>query len=544
MRVLSRAGSLFGLAAAVLVVHLGTTADSAVANADFEFRDGTLVCTDADVGDTATIDGVEYTKRSVDQINATNAPTTCTSGITDMSHLFADQSSFNADISSWDTSSVTDMSFMFWKASAFNQDISTWDTSTVVNMIAMFRDASAFNQDIGGWDTSKVTSTWQMFQDASAFNQDIGRWNTSSAIDMRAMFLNAVAFNRYIGDWDMSNLVGINGMFAGASAFNQDIGDWNTSRVTDMRFVFTGASAFNQDIGDWNTSNVALMFRMFQGAVAFNQDISRWNTSSATDMREVFFGASAFDQDLGGWTLNGGVNVSLMLNGSGLSVACYDATLIGWAALDPAVTGRSLGANGLVRSAASDAARATLVTDRSWTINGDSDGGTGGGTVDGPCVEPVVAPTPTPAPAPASGPTLACLPVVPAAGDLVTCMVSGADADMEILWRAAYNPVFAGAGVRIGADGTGTFSFDVPVAALGEELRVELVGWTAPMPMGVVGGPVPSSIPAGEGPSGLPVTPGSFILMLVALTAAIAAVLVLAVRRNVASRPGRSYAGA
>ena len=54
--------------------------------------------------------------------------------------------------------------------------------------------------------------------------------------------------------------------------------------------------------------------------------------------------------------------------------------------------------------------------------------------------------------------------------------------------------------MTLDASGTGTFSFTVPAAALGEELTVELVDWAAPVSLGVVGGPVPSSVPAGEGP--------------------------------------------
>jgi len=391
VRMPSRVGSLAGLAvAALVVIHLGATEDEASANANFFFVGRTLICTDAAVGDTATIDGVTYTKRPrgsgtvggvwVSGVSAFYASTACTSGITSMAALFKNEAAFNGDISHWDTSKVTAMNSMFEGASEFNQDISGWDTSNVTEMSSMFRDASAFNQDIGGWDTSKVTSMAYMFRDASAFNQDIGGWNTS-------------------------------------------------------------------------------------------------NVTSMTEM----------------------------LDESGLSVACYDATLIGWAALDPPVkTSLTPGASGLIRSAASDEAyalltRATSATPpgRGWRIFGD----TGGGTVDGPCGEQVV--TPTQAPAPASGPSLACLPAVPAAGELVTCTVSDADAGIEILWRAAYNPVFASEGMRIGADGTGTFSFVVPAAAAGEELRVELVEWTAPMSLGVVGGPVPSSIPAGEGPVGL-----------------------------------------
>jgi hypothetical protein len=245
-------------------------------------------------------------------------------------------------------------------------------------------------------------------------------------------------------------------------------------------------------------------------------------------MREVFFLASAFNQNLGGWALNSGVNMSGMLSGSGLSVACYDATLVGWAALDPAVTGRSLGASGLQRSVASDAARAVLVDDRSWTISGDASGG----TVTGPCVEPAATSPPV------VPPSLACLPVVPVVGDLVSCTVSGADAGIDILWRAAYNPVFASAGVSIGADGSGTFTFVVPAAAVGEELRVELVEWAAPMPMGVVGGPVPGSVPAGEGPVGLFQTPRSLAVGLAAVVVAIASMLARAARRF--DEPSRS----
>ena len=57
------------------------------------------------------------------------------------------KSSFNGDISGWDTSAVTDMGAMFNLAYAFNQDISQWDTSKVTDMLGMFNGASAFNQD-------------------------------------------------------------------------------------------------------------------------------------------------------------------------------------------------------------------------------------------------------------------------------------------------------------------------------------------------------------------------------------------------------------
>jgi alpha-tubulin suppressor-like RCC1 family protein len=85
-------------------------------------------------------------------------------------------------------------------------------------------------------------------------------------------------------------------------------------------------------------------------------------------------------------------------------------------------------------------------------------------------------------------------------GLLVTCTVTGGDPGIDVLWRAAYNPVFAEAGVTLDASGAGEFSFVVPAAALGAELTVELVEWLAPISLGVVGGPVPSSVPSGGGP--------------------------------------------
>ncbi len=95
---------------------------------------------------------------------------------------------------------------------------------------------------------------------------------------------------------------------------------------------------------------------------------------------------------------------------------------------------------------------------------------------------------------------MSCVPLLPVVGARITCTVTGGDAGIDILWRAAYNPVIAEAGVTLDASGTGTFSFVVPAAALGEVLTVELVEWIAPVSLGVSGGPVPTSVPSGGGP--------------------------------------------
>jgi hypothetical protein len=98
-----------------------------------------------------------------------------------------------------------------------------------------------------------------------------------------------------------------------------------------------------------------------------------------------------------------------------------------------------------------------------------------------------------------TGPTMSCSPAVFTVGARVTCTVSGGPADSDIVWRAAYNPTFAEGVMRTGADGTGTFSFVMPRGALGQAVSVELVGWSAPLAVGVAGGPIPGTVPAGEG---------------------------------------------
>jgi len=104
---------------------------------------------------------------------------------------------------------------------------------------------------------------------------------------------------------------------------------------------------------------------------------------------------------------------------------------------------------------------------------------------------------PTPSPI-----ALSCSPDPVVAGGVVTCLVTGGDPNVEILWRASYNPAFAGQAVTLDAEGNGSFSFVAPAAALGLPVTVELVEWDRTAVV-TVGGPVPASVPAGEGQGGL-----------------------------------------
>jgi gliding motility-associated-like protein len=257
------------------------------------------------------------------RINAVDAPDL--SGVTDMSQMFYDATSFNDNINHWNVSTITNMSQLFREAQAFNQDIGSWNVDMVTSMSSMFEGAASFNQNLNGWNVDAVTSMSNMFYSATAFNGDVSNWHVDNLTSFRFMFLGAQAFNQDISGWQIntSSNVSLEGMFAGATSFNQDIsfkpgggnngGDaWNTSMVTNMRSTFSGTIAFTQPIVNWNVANVTTMERMFSGNTTFNQDISGWSVDNVRNMEDMFSGASSFNQDISSW------NVSMVDNMRGM----------------------------------------------------------------------------------------------------------------------------------------------------------------------------------------------------------------------------------
>jgi len=293
-------------------------------------------------------------------------------------------SSFNEDISAWDTSGVTTMFAMFFGARVFNQGIGDWAVESVTNMASMFNNARAFNQDISNWAVHSVKAMNHMFF-ASLFNQDIGGWAVHSVTRMKEMFKQASAFDQDLG-WCVDDDVNLDNAFyntkcdstycgvmwetntgdcdvsrtgnvmvnwkirwavtawladaTAAEVAYGHISTWQTGEVTDMSFLFcayaenvcsgqlwcsrcnTAAASFNDDISAWDTSAVTTTRSIFNQASSFNRPIGNWNIGAVTEMRYMFHYASAFDQDLG-WCVDDDVDLeNAFVNAPCASTSC------------------------------------------------------------------------------------------------------------------------------------------------------------------------------------------------------------------------------
>ncbi len=248
------------------------------------------------------------------------------SSVINMAGMFSGTSNFNGNISGWDVHSVLDMNSMFNGANKFNQPLNGWDTSKVVNMNGMFVSAYNFNQNLSNWNTSLVTTMSWMFTGAGSFNQSLSNWDTSSVIDMRGMFYYATNFSQNLSNWDTSSVTNMYHMFAYTDNFNGSISTWDTSSVTDMSHMFKYATSFNQNLSNWNTSSVTTMIYMFFSASNFSQNLSNWDTSSVTDMNDMFAYATNFDGNLSNWDTSSVIDMTGMF----ASATNFNQNLSNW----------------------------------------------------------------------------------------------------------------------------------------------------------------------------------------------------------------------
>ncbi len=225
-------------------------------------------------------------------------------------------------------------------------------------------------------DLSMVTDLSVAFASMS-FNADLSNWDVSTIQNMTYTF-GFGSFTGNISNWDVSNVTDMTGMFQ-ASSFNGDVSQWDVSSVQVFNSIFASATSFSGDLSKWDVTAANHLIDMFSNAISFNSDLSGWDVSGVGNFAALFLGASSFDQDLGSWDISGATGMVGMFQNAGLSSKNYDATLQGWARLDPGETqipsNLTLGADGLKFCAT--AARQRLIDDYNWTFVADNFGCSG-----------------------------------------------------------------------------------------------------------------------------------------------------------------------
>lgn len=289
--------------------------------------------------------------------------------LTTLNGFFKNETSFNEDVTGWNTSNVTNFEKTFFGCTNFNYNVlDFWDVSNATSIGGILNGTQVF--DSIDWSTfvfpPNLNSLDYFFEDATNFNQDISSWYTSDINSMQSTFENASSFNQDLSSWDVSNVEDMKSMFRGASSFNSDVSGWDVGSVERFEFMFENATSFNQDITGWNFGGnipqeyfdsgfTIKHFGIINGASSFNQDISLWD-----------------------WTK---LSTEIVISNSGLSVTNYDNLLIKLSDLADAgtlssgnITNGYLEARGLnyTSGGAAETARNNLVNNYFWFID---DGG-------------------------------------------------------------------------------------------------------------------------------------------------------------------------
>ena len=228
-------------------------------------------------------------------------------GLIDMEGMFDQCSSWDGDMSEWDTSEVTSLLKVFYGSSIQDSvNIEGWDTSSVRSLNKAFSQTKLAAADLSNWDTSSVTDMTQAFYEATKFNGDVSGWDTShvSQNNMKEMFYKASAFQHCdLGGWDTSRITRLDYTFANSKHNGAGVGYWDTSSMTHLNNNWEFNGVFNGNLGGWDVSNVKDMVCNWRWSkyTYKGEGLEAWDVSSVTNMYGLFWWAPSIQADVSQW---------------------------------------------------------------------------------------------------------------------------------------------------------------------------------------------------------------------------------------------------
>ncbi len=305
-----------------------------------------------------------------------------TSGVTDMSWMFNNTKASTLDINDFDTLSCTTFEGMFKDSKATSLDLDNasplWDTTAAagpafkemfMNSRATNLDTSNFNTagatdlsfmffgcvDTGTaditWDTPLVTSMESMFESSAFGTINASTLETDACTTVSAMFKNSKATaltvpSGYGVCTDMSWMLAgcsetvlggtitttacttMEGMFSNAALTTNPSGAFVTTGVNNMSRMFENTKF---DVGaNLDTAAVTDMSYMFAGSTTNPLDCTSIGTNACTNMDGMFQNTTIGATAISGWPIATLTTAVDFLNGSTMTTAEYDATLIAW----------------------------------------------------------------------------------------------------------------------------------------------------------------------------------------------------------------------
>ena len=207
-----------------------------------------------------------------------------TEHITDMSSMFALNSSLESIPETLNSSACVNMDRMFDYCVKLKSIREDFDTSACTSMRATFRGCREL-MSIPLMNTENVVDMRDCFSYCSGVD-DVAELNTGACKNMKRMFLGCSNLTE-LKYFDTSNVESIEAICKGCSLLGR-VGNWETGHMTNFDDVFNGCSVLNT-APSFDTSSAKTMKRMFKGCENL-PSMPNYNYYNVTDVEEMFSG--------------------------------------------------------------------------------------------------------------------------------------------------------------------------------------------------------------------------------------------------------------